>query len=305
MAVYEHTYRPYMGEMTPLWSRFLVIPRHALQSVFQSKFMLGFFIACLIYPLIAAIIIYLPHNESAKVIMKMTIGDLIPIDADFFYTFVATQGFFAFFLNLLVGPPLISRDLSNNALPLYLCRPFTRAEYVLGKMSVVLILLSAITWIPGLLLFLFQSYLGGRQWLTANFRLAGAILLGSLVWILLLALLSQAISAVVKWRLAASAALLGLFFIPSVFGEIINNIFFTRWGNLLSLRALIRAVWAGLFGIFERQTGHIQGMVNGRYLNVVLMEPPLWTAWLVLFILASVCLAVIARRVRAYEVVRG
>jgi ABC-2 type transport system permease protein len=305
MAVYEHTYRPYAGEVTPLWSRFLIIPRHAFKSVFQSKLFTAFFVACLIYPLIAAIIIYLPHNESAKAIMKMTIGDLIPIDADFFYTFVATQGFFGFFLNLLVGPPLISRDLSNNALPLYLCRPFTRAEYVLGKMSVVVILLSAITWIPGLLLFLFQSYLGGRQWFTANLYLAGAIFLGSLVWILILALLSQAISALVKWRLAASAALLGLFFIPSVFGEIINNIFFTRWGNLLSLRAVTKAVWAGMFGNFVRQTGHIQGMVNGRYLNIVMLEPPLWTDWLILFLIAAICLAVIARRVRAYEVVRG
>src|SRR5258707_13066390 len=54
------------------------------------------------------------------------------------------------------GPPLVSRDLRNNALPLYLCRPFTRTEDVLGKMSVLLILLSAITWIPQLLLFLFH-----------------------------------------------------------------------------------------------------------------------------------------------------
>ncbi|HEV2912901.1 MAG TPA: hypothetical protein VGX92_06260 [Pyrinomonadaceae bacterium] len=305
MAVYEHTYRPYTGEVTPLWSRFLIIPRHALQSVFQSKFFIAFFVACLAYPLIAAIVIYLPHNESAKTIMKMTIGDLIPIDADFFYTFVITQGFFGFFLNLLVGPPLISRDLSNNALPLYLCRPFTRAEYVLGKMSVVVLLLSVITWVPGLLLFLFQSYLAGAQWFTSNLYLAGAIFMGSLVWILILALLSQAISALVKWRLAASAALLAIFFIPSVFGEIINNIFLTRWGHLLSLRAVIRAVWAGLFGLFERQTGHIEGMVNGRYLNIVLIEPPLWTAWAVLALIAVVCLLVIARRVRAYEVVRG
>jgi ABC-2 type transport system permease protein len=305
MAVYEHTYRPYTGAVTPLWSRFLVIPRHAFKSVFQSKLFLAFFIACLIYPLIAAIVIYLPHNESAKAIMKMTIGDLIPIDADFFYTFIATQGFFGFFLNLLVGPPLISRDLSNNALPLYLCRPFSRAEYVVGKMSVVLILLSLITWIPGLLLFLFQSYLGGWQWFKANLYLAGAIFVGSLVWMLLLALLSQAISAWVKWRLAASAALLGIFFIPSAFGGIINTIFMTRWGNLLSLNLMVRAVWRGLFGIFVRQSGRFEGQINGRDVNILFMEPPIWSSWMVLIILALICLFLITRKVRAYEVVRG
>lgn len=305
MAVYEHTYKPYTGEVTPLWSRFLVIPRHALKSVFQSKLFLAFFVASLIYPLIAAIIIYLPHNASAKQIMSMTIGDLIPIDAGFFYNFLATQGFFGFFLNLLVGPPLISRDLSNNALPLYLCRPFSRAEYVLGKMSVVAILLSAITWVPGLLLFLFQSYLGGWQWLKANLYVAGAIFVGSLVWILLLTLLSQAISAWVKWRLAASAALLGVFFIPSAFGAIVNTIFWTRWGNLLSLSVMIRAVWAGLFGIYTRQAERVQMVINGRDMNMTMTEPPLWMAWAVLIILSLLCLLLITRKVRAYEVVRG
>ena len=50
------------------------------------------------------------------------------------------------FLALLVGPQQVSRDLANNGLPLYLCRPFTRSEYVVGKMSIVVILLSTITW---------------------------------------------------------------------------------------------------------------------------------------------------------------
>ena len=77
---------------------------------------------------------------------------------------MSLQNGFAFFVTLLVGPPLVSRDLRNNALPLYLCRPFSRTEYVLGKMSVLLILLSAMTWVPQLLLFPFQSYLEGAQW---------------------------------------------------------------------------------------------------------------------------------------------
>jgi hypothetical protein len=81
-------------------------------------------------------------------------------------------------------------------------------------MSVLLILLSMITWIPQLLLFLFQAYLEGFTWFTQNLWMASAIVIGSVVWILLLALISQAISALVKWRVIASAAILGVFFIP-------------------------------------------------------------------------------------------
>ena len=39
-----------------------------------------------------------------------------------------------------IGPGQVSPDLANNALPLYLARPFSRVEYVLGKMSVLLVL---------------------------------------------------------------------------------------------------------------------------------------------------------------------
>ena len=149
----------------------------------------------LFYPLLVeAILIYLHHNVSALAIMRINVKDLIPIDASFFQTVVNIQSGFAFFVTLLVGPPLVSRDLRNNALPLYLCRPFSRTEYVAGKMAVVLILLSAITWAPQLLLFLFQSYLEGGSWFVNNLWIATAIFIGSMVWILLLALLSQAIS---------------------------------------------------------------------------------------------------------------
>src|SRR6476620_12422756 len=218
MAVYEQTYKPYKGKLTPEWDRFLVIPRHALRGVFNSKLFTAFYVICFIPLLVEAVLIYLHHNVTALAIMNLNARQLIPIDGSFFQTFVGVQGGFAFFVALLVGPPLVSRDLRNNALPLYLCRPFSRTEYVMGKMSVILILLSAMTWVPQLLLFLFQSYLEGFTWFRTNLSIASAIILGGVVWVLLLALLTQTISALVKWRVVASAALLALFFIPTIFG---------------------------------------------------------------------------------------
>jgi ABC-2 type transport system permease protein len=304
MAVYELTYKQYLGKLTPEWSRFLIIPRHAFRDVFKSKLFTAFFIVCFIPLLIEAILIYLHHNVNALAILKVDVRQLIPIDAFFFQTFVNLQGTFAFFVTLLVGPPLVARDLRNNALPLYLCRPFTRTEYVLGKMSVLLILLSAITWVPQLLLFLFQAYLEGASWFVNNLSIASAIFIGSVVWILLLALLSQAVSALVKWRVVASAALLGIFFIPSVFGEVVNQIFLTRWGSIISLGALIKNVTAGLFGTFVRTYG-MSTEWDGRFgREITIYEPPLWVSWFVLFLVCAICLALLSRKVKAYEVVR-
>jgi ABC-2 type transport system permease protein len=306
MAVYEQTYKPYTGKLTPEWSRFLIIPRHAYRAVFNSKLFTAFFVICFLPLLVEAILIYLHHNVTALAIMQVNVKELVPIDASFFQTFVNIQGGFAFFVALLVGPPLVSRDLRNNALPLYLCRPFSRTEYVMGKMSVILILLSAITWVPQLLLFLFQSYLEGFAWFKSNLWIASAIVIGSVVWILLLALLSQTISALVKWRVIASAAMLGLFFIPSVFGEFINIVFQTRWGNMISLGALMKNVTAGLFGTFDRVSGTIRitDFDDTVIREVLLIEPPLWSSWAALFMVCAVCLALLAWKVKAYEVVR-
>jgi ABC-2 type transport system permease protein len=304
MAVYEHTYKPYLGKLTPEWSRFLIIPRHAFRDVFKSKLFTAFFVICFAPLLIEAILIYLHHNVNALAILKVNVRELIPIDASFFQTFVNLQGGFAFFVTLLVGPPLVARDLRNNALPLYLCRPFSRTEYVLGKMSVLLILLSAITWVPQLLLFCFQAYLEGAKWFVDNLWLASAIFIGSVVWILLLALLSQVVSALVKWRVIASATLLGIFFIPSVFGEVINNIFLTRWGNIISLGALMKNVTAGLFGTFIQASGHFTDWDGRVGREIIVNEPPLWASWFALFVVCAICLALLSRKVKAYEVVR-
>lgn len=305
MAVYEHTYKRYTGALTPDWSRFLIIPRHAFRDVFKSKLFTAFFAICFIPLLVEAVLIYLHHNTNALALMRIDVKELLPIDAEFFQFFVNLQGGFAFFVALLVGPPLVSRDLRNNALPLYLCRPFSRSEYVAGKMSVLLFLLSAMTWIPQLILFLFQSYLEGGSWLVSNLWLANAIFIGSFVWILLLALLSQAVSSLVKWRVIASAALLGIFFIPSVFGEVVNQIFMTRWGSIISLGALMRSVTAGLFGTFVRTTGRVN-ITNddGDVIRQILIsEPPLWASWAALCVVCIICLALLSRRVKAYEVV--
>ncbi len=305
MAVYEQTYKRYKGPLTPEWSRFLIIPRHAYRGIFKSKIFTAFFVICFIPPLIEAILIYLHHNFSALGAMQLQLRELVPIDASFFETFVWIQFGFSFFLCVLIGPPQVSRDLRNNALPLYLCRPFSRTEYVIGKMSVLMILLSLVTWVPQLLMFLFQAYLEGFTWFTNNLRIGVAIIISALVWILLLSLLSQAISALVKWRVVASGAIIGVFFLPFAFGEFINQLFMTRKASLLSLIAVIVDVTEGLFGTLNvvSETRRYRDF-DGNIQEVLLLEPPLFLCWMVIFLACIVCLWILSRKVKAYEVVK-
>ncbi len=309
MAVYEHLYGAYEGESHSALSRFLVIPRYALRETFKSKLFTTIFILCFIYPLVAAIIVYLRHNANAIALLQINVVELLPIDASFFRFFVELQCGFAFILTVLVAPPLISRDLSNNALPLYLCRPLSRTEYVLGKMAVIAFILSLVTWIPGLLIFFFQASLAGASWLWANLWMIWAIFAGCMIWIILLSLLALAVSALVRWRVVASGALLGLFFVPSAFGEIVNELFLTRNGHLISLWATMDSIWNGLFGLFVRQTGSVQGRVttpiyDNELVDIALLEPPLWVSWLAITLVCGVCIWLLSRKVRAYEVIK-
>jgi ABC-2 type transport system permease protein len=292
MAVYEHSYKPYAGQLTPTWSRFLILPRHAYQDVFQSKLYVAFLAICYLCPLVMMILIYLHHNVNFLALTGLRPENLLPIDSYFFRTYVSIQGTFAFLFTVLIGPPLISRDLSNNALPLYLCRPFSRLEYVIGKMSVLLILLSAITWVPGLLLFFFQSYLEGGSWLSDNFWMVGAIMLSSWAWILLLSFLALALSAWIKWRMAASAALFAIFIIPNVMGFFISDLFRTSYGHLVNPTMIMQTINDSLFQQWN------------------LFELPEWmvlsasAAWVGYFGFCALCLWLLAIKVRAYEVVK-
>ena len=76
MAVYEQTYKRYAGRLTPEWSRFLIIPRHALRGVFNSKLFTAFFVVCFLPLLVEAVLIYLHHNVTALAIMNLNVREV-------------------------------------------------------------------------------------------------------------------------------------------------------------------------------------------------------------------------------------
>ncbi len=285
MAVYKRTYKGYSGALTPTWSRFLILPRYSYARLFKSKFLLLFDLACYIYPLGCVAYIYLAHNLSFLRAFGARPG-LLSVDADFFLTFCSFQGGMAYLMTAFVGPSLISPDLTNNALPLFLCRPFSRTEYVMGRMSVLLFLLSMITWVPGLILFGVQSSLAGWQWAKDNWWIAGALFIGSLIWIVVLSLIGMAMSAWVKWKVAAGTLIIAIFIAGAGFGAAINAVMRTKYGLLINLTQVIATVWRKLFRL-TADTG------------IGLLD-----AWIALGVACAICLWLLTRKVRAFEVVK-
>jgi ABC-2 type transport system permease protein len=263
VAVYRRTYTSYSGPLTPVWSGCLILFRYSRRNVFRSKLQTGLFVLCFFYPLLCLITIYLSHNLSFLERYGAS-NQLIRIDNRFFFYFINVQGMLAFVLTAFTGPGLISPDLANGALPLYFCRPFSRAEYVVGKASVLAILLSQITWIPGLVLFV----------------------LSSLIWIAILSLLAMALSAWVKWRIVAGALLLAVLFFGGGFAQAVNAVMRTQSGHFLNIGYLMTTVWYSMFRID-----------NARSMSSA-------EAWVALLVYCAICLALLVRKVRAFEVIK-
>jgi ABC-type transport system involved in multi-copper enzyme maturation permease subunit len=292
MAVYERRYGPYLGTKTARNQRFMVLPTYSYQELFKSKLFIVFLAIWGVYSLLVlSILLYLPHNAAvlkALSILPAEIIDSLKFDASFFFSWFMVPSMIVSYLTaLVIGPALISADLRNNGLPLYLARPFGRWEYVLGKSASMLILLSFVTWIPGLFLYALQSYLSGWDWFKANASIGPAIFLTSAIWIVLLSMTSLAISAYVKWKPVARLCLILVFIIMPTIGNLVNFLIKTSWGSILDIRRMTAVIATTMFKIPNQS-------------NV-----STFVAWLSILGFSAFCIVLLSRKVRAYEVIKS
>lgn len=292
MAVYKRTYKAYTGPTTPHWSRFLVLSRFSFATLFDSRLFTAFTAICFLPFLLGFAFIYIAHSPTVQLIFGINTlrAHPIAIDGPWFVTYLAVQSWLGFFLTAWCAPGLIAQDLANNALPLYLSRPLSRAEYLLGKITVLAALLSCITWVPALILFFLQAEMEGHGWGWENISIAGAILVSAWLFIALISLVSMALSVWMKWRIAATAAMLALFFVVPGFGVAIDQILRVHWGRLLSLPFDVMVIWFHLFG------------APGRFSRGTV---PVWEAWATVFMVCWLAILLLDKRLRAKEVIRG
>ncbi|PYT66140.1 MAG: hypothetical protein DMG39_27455 [Acidobacteria bacterium] len=294
MAVYKRRYNPYSGTLTPQWSRFFVLTRYAFAELFKSRFFVILLILSLVPILFFAGYIFVANNKTVQLLMQMRSAGLFSVENEYFIMVMIAQTQAAFLLNCWVGPVLIAGDLTNGALPLFLSRPFSRADYVLGKLAVLGLLLSAVTWIPGLLLFSLQAGLARNGWIWSHIWMVVPIIFCSAIWILMLSLISLAVSASVKLRIVATGVIFISFFVPAGLGEMYNSIMDTYWGRLLNFTEMFRLI---LTKGFRERTGLLGPLSRN--------EIPVPAAWGVLILVCLLSLVILNARLKAREVVRG
>jgi ABC-2 type transport system permease protein len=281
MPIYEQTYRRYEARRPLRRARFVPIAREALKLILARRAYL-FLLMIAWIPFIARVI------QVYVVTRFPEAGRVLPVDGTLFGEFLNQQGVFVLFLTVFGGAGLVANDLRTGAILVYLSRPLTRRDYVLGKAFVLLALNYSVTLLPALVLYLVAIGLAPDQFLKASLAWIGpAIVLHATVMSLVLSLVSLAVSS-----LSRSARVAGLGFFGLVMGlEVVQGILWAiyrrRETSLVSIQEDIEAVGRALFGVAGRG------------------EPLPWIYPAAVLALASAAaLLVLRSRVRAVEIVR-
>jgi ABC-2 type transport system permease protein len=278
MPIHDQGYRRYGGRRDPHGRTWWVIARAGLMERLRERKFLGLLLFAWMPFLVRAVQLYLAGNVPQAAFLEATPAT--------FREFLDQQSIFVFFITIYVGAGLIANDRRANALQIYLSKPLTRVEYVVGKLTTLVIFLVAVTWVPGMLLLLLQMLFAGNfTFLRANLFLFPAITLFSLILVLLSAFSMLALSSLTKSRRFVAMMYAGLIFFTAAMYQALRNITGTRAWAWISPEDVLDVVAAVIF--------RTEGTPS----------IPMWAALLVVATLIGVSIWVLERRVRGVEVV--
>ena len=276
--IHDQSYRRYTGVRQEPGTAWLVIAATGIRTVLTKKFFWLVLLAAWGQFFVRAVMFYLSANFPNL--------DLLAPSVETFRQFFEIQEIFVLFVTVYVGSGLIANDRRSNALQIYLSKPLTRAEYVSGKLGILLFFLLLVTLAPALmLLFLEMMFSASLAFVGANLFLLPAITLYALVEVLLsaftmLALSSLSTSARYTAMLYAGVVL----FTAAVFG-IVNGITNSSSLAWLSFRANLDQIGDVIFRLQPR------------------FESPWLLSVVVVALLIGLSVWVLERRVRGVEVV--
>jgi ABC-2 type transport system permease protein len=280
MPIYEQSYRRYEARAALRQVRFWPITREALRMILAKRAFVILLLACFVPFVVRVVQVYVFTRFPE-------IGRVLPVDGRMFGEFLNQQIGFTVLLSIFGGAGLVANDLRTGAILVYLSRPLTRRDYVLGKLGVLLSLNLAVTLVPGLLLHLVALGLVPDQFAKWSLLwIPPAIVLQSLLISLVVALLALAISALSRSARVAGLAFVGLWAGAEIARGVLTQIADRREAGVLSFQNNLRAVGNALFGVAERAS----------------TLPVVWPA-LALAVVAAACLLVLRARVRAVEIV--
>jgi len=276
--IHDQSYRRYAGVRQEPGSAWLTIATTGIRTILGKKLFLLVLLAAWGQFFVRAVTFYLSANFPNLEILAPSV--------ETFRQFFEIQEIFVLFVTVYVGSGLVANDRRSNAMQIYLSKPLSRVEYVVGKLGTLVFFLLLVTLVPALALLLVEiMFSASVTFVGANLFLIPAITLYALVEVLLsaftmLALSSLTTSARYTAMLYAGVVLFTAALFSILFG--ITNSSALAW---LSFRANLDQIGDVIFRLPPRYD-------SSWFLSVVVVA-----------LLIGLSVFVLERRVRGVEVV--
>jgi ABC-2 type transport system permease protein len=311
------SYRNYDGPLLPPANRWWAIAKLSIQMASKKK---GFWIWSALssyWYLILIIILYV-----IDLVTPLQPGQKNPVLSSFvwkdqFLNAFSLAQLLYFIIALLIGLGTIANDNRANALLVYLSKPCSKIDYIIGKWLGIFIPLTLVTLVPTLLFYLYgimsyrqYGFFSSDPWLF--FKLLAMCCVPGAIH----ASLALGISSLFNQGRLAGAAYAGLYFIPyfiTVAMKILINVGSARGSDVPPLAykifyASIDGLQIGLAKVILRTDGSapfagFNNNPNRRGFQATIPMPDGPTIFLIALIVCAIGIGIAWRRVRAVEVV--
>jgi len=251
MPIHDLSYQHWEGQRSrtpPAW----ILGQAQLRSVLRRRsvrflLLVGglLFLAFLILIWIEALAL---RGGSDMPDFILDLAPRVAIDSVMMQRYLQWQVMLHVLLCIAGGADLLALDRRHRALQVYLSRPLRVPDYLLGKATPMLVLLSLTSWVPSLLLILLKTVATADvQWLLDEPWIPWAALGYSAVLLTSLTLVTLAISCSSPSPRLASAQLFVFVALTRVAAEILTQLTSDHHWRLLSILADLEQVNSWLF----------------------------------------------------------
>jgi len=279
VPIHDQGYRRYQGQRVPVGRAWWTMARMHLITAFKRRWFL-----VLVFAGFARFLGYAAFYIVGPVFIPQ-MSNFAELTPQIFRNFLNGQSFFVFLVTIVLGG-LIADDRRANALQLYLSKPLTRVEYILGKAAPLLILILGLTLVPALCLILLQIVFSGSiTFLVNNLFLLPAITLASITRALVSTFMILALSSLSKSRRFVAIMYAGIIFFTLAMQQVLRGITGSRaWAAIAP---------TNMMDVFTDWVFRVRGP----------QPVPVYVAILVIVGLIVLSAWILERRVRPVEVV--
>ncbi|MGA1821072.1 MAG: ABC transporter permease subunit [Thermoplasmatota archaeon] len=155
------------------------------------------------------------------------------------------------FLSAVAGSGLIANDYKSNAISLYLSRPITRRDYIIGKAAALTGVLSIVSFLPAIIIFTAAMALTSVSltYIIEHLWILGALILSYVFTLMVFIPFCLAVSSSTKKGIIAGAGIFSTLIFTSTISDILYAIFDVKYLRLINIFGNFSALFRLLFDL--------------------------------------------------------